>query len=137
MDPLPDVVRVRIETPRGGTVKWRATGEVDYVSPLPSPFNYGCVPGTLSPDGDPLDALVLGPRLPAGHEGAHLVWGWVDFVDDGQADPKLVCGPSAPTRLDRLRLQAFFRAYARFKAVLNRVRGGRGATALRGVQVGR
>ena len=51
-------------------MKWGADGTVDFVSPLPSPFNYGSVPDTLSEDGDPLDALLVGPRRPAGYRAS-------------------------------------------------------------------
>ena len=59
---------VRIEVPRFSFVKREADGEVDFVSPVPCPFNYGSVPGAIAPDGDAPDALVLGPRVAAGAE---------------------------------------------------------------------
>ncbi len=129
-----ELAMVRIEVPRGGFIKRKPDGAVDFVSPLPSPFNYGSVEGTLAPDGDPCDALVLGPRLRAGDRVEVRIWGEVDFVDDGLADPKLVCslGP-APRASDWLRVRLFFWVYARFKAALNRARGRSGPTLLRGV----
>jgi inorganic pyrophosphatase len=53
---------VLIEVPRGSFVKRGSTGVVDFVSPLPCPFNYGSVPQYLGLEGDLLDAVVLGPR---------------------------------------------------------------------------
>jgi inorganic pyrophosphatase len=35
---------VVIEIPRGSFLKRGSTGRVDFVSPLPCPFNYGSVP---------------------------------------------------------------------------------------------
>ena len=58
-------VLVRIEVPRLGLVK-RDAHRIEYISPVPCPFNYGSVPDTLAPDGDPFDAVVLGPRLATG-----------------------------------------------------------------------
>ena len=127
-------VVVFIEVPRGSFVKRKQDGAVDFVSPLPSPFNYGSVEGELAADGDPFDALVLGPRLPLGARVEVEVFGEVDFVDAGHHDPKLVCscGP-APRARDWLRVRVFFTVYARLKAALNWTRGRSGPTQLRGV----
>ena len=63
MVPELDVV---IEVPRGSFLKRGSTGRVDFVSPLPCPYNYGSVPQYIGLEGDLLDALVLGPPLPLG-----------------------------------------------------------------------
>ena len=55
-----------IEIPRGSFIKRGSTWQVDFVSPLPCPFNYGSVPQFVGLEGDLLDAVVLGPRLPLG-----------------------------------------------------------------------
>lgn len=112
MASLPATVQVVIETPRGSLVKWRSNGKIAFVSPLPAPFNYGAVPETRAADGEPADALVLGPRLPRGYAGTFAVHGIVRFLDAGLVDDKLVCGARPPTRLQRLRLDLFFRVYA-------------------------
>ena len=41
---VPPEVEVVIEIPRGSFLKRGSTGHVDFVSPLPCPFNYGSVP---------------------------------------------------------------------------------------------
>jgi inorganic pyrophosphatase len=120
---VPARARVRIEIPRGTFTKRRSDGSVDFVSPLPSPFNYGSVLGTLAPDGDALDALVLGPRLPAGQVVSVPVWAVYAFVDAGVLDPKLVCAERPLTRGDRLAVAAFFTVYARLKRVVAWRRG--------------
>lgn len=117
------VASVRIEVPRWSFVKRKADGRVDLVSPLPCPYNYGSVVGSIAPDGDPLDALVLGPRIAFGRTVETRVWAVMGFVDDGVADPKLVCASSAPTADDRRGIERFFAAYAVFKRVLGRLRG--------------
>lgn len=124
-----------IEVPRGSFVKRTPSGAVDFISPMPSPFNYGSVEGeALAADGDPPDALILGPRRSAGTSLAVRCWGEVDFVDAGDADPKLICTEGPPPRaVDWWRVRAFFVVYARFKWVLNRARGRAGATTLRGL----
>ncbi|MCA9554099.1 MAG: inorganic diphosphatase [Myxococcales bacterium] len=117
-----------IEVPRWSFVKRKDDGSVDYVSPLPSPFNYGSVPGTLSPDGDPLDALVLGPRLPRGAKVSLPTLAVVHILDAGDEDPKLVLGPPPLSDADRRAVQAFFRLYDVAKGSLNRLRGKTGET---------
>jgi inorganic pyrophosphatase len=128
-----DAVRVRIEVPRGGLVKRRSDGRIDYVSPLPCPFNYGSLPGTRAPDGDPIDAVLLGPRRAEGDEVEASVIAVVRFVDAGADDPKLVCAAGAPSPRDLRLVAAFFRFYAVAKAALNRARGIEGRTAYDGL----
>src|SRR5205814_7056079 len=84
-------VDVVIEVPRGSFLKRGSTGHVDFVSPLPCPFNYGSVPTHLGLEGDLLDAVVLGPRLPLGTRTRAKAWGAVMFTDRGMTDDKLVC----------------------------------------------
>ena len=62
VEPGPPEVEVVIEVPRGSFLKRGSTGQVDFISPLPCPFNYGAVPNYLGLEGDLLDAVVLGPR---------------------------------------------------------------------------
>ena len=61
-----------------------------------------------------------------------MAWAIVDFIDDGCADPKLICGPISPTRTQQLRVLAFFRTYAWLKWALNLARGRHGVTAFQG-----
>ncbi|MBV8782756.1 MAG: inorganic diphosphatase [Gammaproteobacteria bacterium] len=59
-------LQVVVETPRGSAIKFdydpkHAIFKVSRPLPLgvTFPFDFGFVPGTLAPDGDPVDALVL------------------------------------------------------------------------------
>lgn len=124
---------VVIEYPRWSAVKRRSDGSVDFVSPLPCPYNYGHVPGVLSGDGDPLDAVVLGARLPAGTRVQVQVVGVIGFVDAGLADPKVICSRSgALTGAQRRGLERFFTVYALGKRGLAALRGIRGETRFSG-----
>jgi inorganic pyrophosphatase len=129
--PLPavgDRCEVLIEYPRWSMIKRRSDGAVDFVSPLPCPYNYGHVPGTMSEDGDQLDAVVLGRRLRAGEQIAATVVGVIGFYDVGLFDPKLIVSARPLTALQRRGLEAFFTVYALGKRALAAARGKTGAT---------
>jgi inorganic pyrophosphatase len=118
-----------VEVPRGSFLKRGSTGKVDFISPVPCPFNYGSVPQYLGREGDLLDAVVLGPRLPYGSHVRVKVWGAVILTDHGMSDDKLICSSRPVTGADRRRLLRFFHLYAKCKGLLNfcRRRPGRNA----------
>lgn len=124
--------RVRIEVPRWSFVKRKADGRVDVISPLPCPYNYGCIEDIVAADGDGLDALVLGPRLAAGVYVDTTVRAVFGFRDAGVEDPKLVCSDVPLTDADRRGVERFFWAYAWFKRGIHHVRGASGTTAALG-----
>ena len=130
----PRELEVIIDTPRFSLIKRTDEGTVDYVSPLPCPFNYGSVPETRADDGDRLDALVLGARLARGTRVRVAVLAMVHFVDAGASDPKFVCGREEMTARDEWLVRAFFTLYARLKGALNRLRGRPGATRYEGLE---
>src|SRR5271166_2914417 len=115
----PPEVEVIIEVPRGSFLKRGSTGHLDFVSPLPCPFNYGSVPSHLGLEGDLLDAVVLGPRLPLGAQRRVRVWGAVILTDRGMTDNKLICSDIPPSLTERENVLAFFRFYAKCKGLLN------------------
>ena len=123
---------VVIEVPRCSFVKRGSSGLIDFISPLPCPFNYGAVPAFIGLEGDLLDALVLGPRLPFGAQVRVRAWGAITLMDRGMIDDKLVCCAHPITSRDRLELLRFFRLYARCKAVLNLMRRRPGRNACEG-----
>jgi len=125
----PPEVEVVIEIPRGSFIKRGSTGHVDFISPLPCPYNYGSVPNYVGLEGDLLDALVLGPRLKVGTEFRIKAWGAVTLTDRGMSDDKLICSVLPPTDADRRNVLRFFHFYARCKGLLNvwRRRPGRNA----------
>jgi inorganic pyrophosphatase len=100
----PPEVDVVVEVPRGSFLKRGSTGRVDFVSPLPCPFNYGSVPTHIGLEGDLLDALVLGPRLRLGARVHVKAWGAVTLTDRGMSDDKLVCGERPPSPSQRRNL---------------------------------
>ena len=125
-------VEVVIEVPRGSFLKRDMDGQVHFVSPLPCPFNYGAVPTMLGLEGDLLDAVVLGPRLPFGTHLRVPAWGAVTLTDRGLCDDKLICCAQPPSAAQWQAVLRFFRSYARCKALLNTWRGRPGRNACDG-----
>jgi inorganic pyrophosphatase len=125
----PPLVEVVVEIPRGSFLKRGSSGKVDFVSPLPCPFNYGSVPNYIGLEGDLLDALILGPRLPMGTRKRVKAWGAVTFMDRGMTDDKLICSDIFPDVAEREAVLRFFCFYAKCKGMLNiwRRRPGRNA----------
>lgn len=123
------VVEVVIEVPRGSFLKRGSTGRLDFISPLPCPFNYGSVPDYIGLEGDLLDAVVLGPRLPLGARIRVKAWGAVVLTDRGMSDDKLICSEVPLSPSEQRNVLRFFHFYARCKALLNlyRRRPGRNA----------
>ena len=115
----PIEVEVVIEVPRGSFLKRGSTGTIDFVSPLPCPFNYGAVPALLGLEGDLLDAVVLGPRLRYGTRLRVQAWGAVTLTDRGMSDDKLICCEHEPNATEIRAVLRFFRFYAKCKGLLN------------------
>ena len=125
-------LEVVIEVPRGSFLKRGSMGRVDFISPLPCPFNYGSVPIYLGLEGDLLDALVLGPRLALGTRIRTRAWGAVTLIDRGMKDDKLVCSDRPLSSLERRNVLRFFHFYAKCKGLLNALRRRTGRNACEG-----
>ena len=115
----PPEVDVIVEIPRGSFLKRGSDGHIDFVSPLPCPFNYGSVPSHVGLEGDLLDAVVLGARLKLGTRLRVKAWGAVTLTDRGMADDKLICSSRALDASERQKVLRFFHFYAKCKALLN------------------
>ena len=131
---LPGELTVVVEAPRGTFVKRRADGTIDFVSPIPCPYNYGSTPDRMGGDGDPLDVIAMGPRKGRGASATLPVRGIVGFIDAGSMDHKVLCG-AADARVSMLGLRAFFHVYAAAKRTLNALRGRAGETRFLGVHL--
>lgn len=102
----PNNLNVIIEVPSGGEpVKYEFDKEsgaifVDRIlhTPMRYPANYGFVPHTLSPDGDPLDALVVArsPFIPGSVVRCRPI-AVLNLEDEHGGDEKLVCVPDTAT----------------------------------------
>jgi inorganic pyrophosphatase len=118
----PPEVDVVIEIPKGSFIKRGSTGNVDFVSPLPCPFNYGSVPNYIGLEGDLLDALVLGPRLSVGTFLRVRAWGAITLTDRGLSDDKLICSVLPLSDGEKKSVLRFFAFYAKCKGLLNFLR---------------
>ncbi|MDX1650340.1 MAG: inorganic diphosphatase [Myxococcota bacterium] len=100
-------IHVVIEIPAGTDAKWELTedgdglaweredGRLRVVSYLPYPGSYGAVPRTRQSaqeggDGDPLDALILGPALARGAVVEARPVAILRLRDDGARDDKIL-----------------------------------------------
>ncbi len=83
-------VEILIEWPKGTRIRWEKVG-VRFVrreEDAPAPVNYGFIPGTQNPaDDSELDAVLLGPPVPAGKRVRAEVVGAVALAD---GDHKLI-----------------------------------------------
>ena len=121
-----------IEIPRGSFLKRGWSGHVDFVSPLPCPFNYGAVPDYIGGEGDLLDAVVLGPRLPRGKMVTTVAQGAVGLTDRGMYDDKLICHDKPLSQRQKQWILFFFHVYGIGKRLLNFYRRRPGPTYCNG-----
>lgn len=118
----PPSVEVVIEIPRGSFLKRGSNGRIDFVSPIPCPYNYGSIREYIGGEGDYLDAVVLGPRLPIGSRVQVNAYGAIGLSERFLYDDKLICAHQPITPYDRRNLLLFFNIYSFCKGLLNVVR---------------
>lgn len=97
----PEDVNVIIEIPKGSNVKYELDEETGVISvdrilftAMFYPFNYGIIPQTLMPDGDPADVLVLTeePLLPGTVIRVRPI-GVLEMEDEEGIDHKIIAVP--------------------------------------------
>ncbi len=136
-------IEVWIEIPRGSRNKYEfdpSTGRfrLDRVlfSSVHYPAEYGFVPDTCAPDGDPLDALVLSnePTFPGCIVPARPV-GVLDMRDEKGLDQKILAVPSGDPRFDDIHdvgdlqphwlaeIENFFAIYKTLEGTTTEVKG--------------
>jgi inorganic pyrophosphatase len=104
--PKPGLINVLIEIPAGSKNKYEYDKELQafaldrvLFASVQYPFDYGFIPNTLGDDGDPLDGLVImdQPTFPGCVIAARPV-GFLEMVDGGDRDEKILCVPAADPR---------------------------------------
>jgi inorganic pyrophosphatase len=123
---------ILVELPRWGFIRRNSDHKIEFISPLPCPFNYGAIPEFLGMDGDFLDAVVLGPRHPRGTVLTMRAYGVIGLTDRGLYDDKLICSTKPLSASERFLILNFFRCYAVLKKFINFTRGRRGPTCCEG-----
>ena len=113
IDPGPDcpeVVRMIVEIPKNSSNKYEYDGALGVFrldralySAVHYPGDYGFIPGTLAPDGDPLDMLVIvdDPSYPGVLLYARPV-GMLDMMDQDEVDQKILAVPHRNPRFDQI-----------------------------------
>ena len=97
-------VNAYIEIGRGDRRKWELdmsanARAIDRMIPIEVggyPINYGFVPQTISYDGDPFDALVLGPEIRGGSLVRGVIVGVMFMEDEKGLDSKVVLSRTGP-----------------------------------------
>jgi inorganic pyrophosphatase len=138
--PARGALHVVVESPRGASVKWKFAPTLNAFTlsrPLPLgltyPYDWGFVPSTRAPDGDPLDAMVLWeqPAFPGAVLPCRVI-GALKVEQDGkrgkrERNDRLIAIPLASQRQahlndvaalaprEREELEAFFREVVRFE----------------------
>ena len=125
---------ITIEVPRWGFVKRGSTDKIDFISPIPCPYNYGSIRAYVGLDNDYLDAIVIGPRLPRDTVITCPAFAAIGLSDRGLYDDKLICATKPLSFLDKCLVASFFRCYALFKRILNFIRRQPGQTRYEGWQ---
>ena len=141
--PKPGVLNVLIEIAAGSKNKYEFDKDLqafalDRVlsSSVQYPYDYGFIPNTLADDGDPLDGMVIvdQPTFP-GCVIASRPIGFLEMIDGGDRDEKLLCVPDkdpryaqikslkdiAPHRLDEI--AEFFRSYKNLEKKVTEILG--------------
>ncbi len=129
----PTDVQVVIEIPAGSFTKYELDAKTGHIfvdrfqsMPVVYPTNYGSIPSTVGPDGDPLDALVITcqPVYPGALIRVRPI-GIMKMIDGGDIDDKIVAVPISkldPTydeiktiddlpAIERSRIEQFFAVY--------------------------
>jgi len=106
-----DDVEAVIEIPRGSRNKYETDEETGAIfldrvlySSVHFPTDYGFVPGTRAPDGDPLDVMIIveDPTFPGCHVHFRPI-GVLCMRDEAGLDEKVLGVPVADPRFDGLR----------------------------------
>src|SRR3989344_3322630 len=101
-NPAEGQVNVFVEIPKDGNIKYELDKDSGVImvdrflyTAMSYPFNYGFVPNTLSPDGDPLDILVLSDQkvMPGTVIPAQVI-GVLEMEDEEGLDAKVLAVPT-------------------------------------------
>jgi len=110
---------VVVETSKWSFTKLEYTGDGykrSLTSPIPTPFNYGFIEGTLGEDGMPLDVVILGEKLSTGSKLDLSIIGKVGFIDDSKKDDKFIA--TLDGERHEMAIRIFFTVYSLSKLIM-------------------
>lgn len=120
-------MRIIIETPKYSFIKYRKEGTQfipEFLSPVPTLFNYGFIEDTTDKDGMETDVIVIGPVMQQGDILYRESFdGIVKFIDDALRDDKHIIYIEGS--FSKQFFSCYFRLYALFKTFLYLIRQGR------------
>lgn len=98
----PEQVNVFVEIPQGSDIKYELDKDSGVIfvdrflyTAFSYPFNYGFVPGTKAPDGDPVDVLVVSDKTVAtGVVIPACPIGMLEMEDEEGIDTKIIAVPT-------------------------------------------
>lgn len=141
--PKDGIINVLIEIVGGSKNKYEFDKELgafalDRVlySSVKYPYDYGFIPNTLAEDGDPLDGMVIidEPTFP-GCIIAALLIGFLEMIDGGDRDEKILCVPDKDPRYAQVKslkdipphrleeIAEFFRSYKNLEKKVTQILG--------------
>ena len=142
----PELVRMIVEIPKNSGNKYEYDGELGVFrldralySPMHYPGDYGFIPGTMAPDGDPMDVLVMveEPSF-AGCMIQVRPVGILNMIDQQEHDQKILAVPNRDPRYDeihtidqifphvRREIEHFFAIYKELEGRVTSTRGWEG-----------
>ena len=95
----PEDIYVMVEIPKGSRLKFEIDEGVVYLdrklfTSMVYPYNYGIIPGTKAPDGDPMDALlIIDDPIPPGVVVRARPIGVLYMEDEKGEDEKIIAVP--------------------------------------------
>ncbi len=112
-------MKIVIETPKYSFFKYNKKGSQfvkEFLSPIPTIFNYGFIEGSLADDGMEKDVVVIGPRMSQNTVfEVHKTDGVVRFIDDSLVDDKEII--YAEGFFSKPVFYFYFHLYATFKKI--------------------
>jgi inorganic pyrophosphatase len=110
-------MKIVIETPKYSFIKYNKKGSCfvrEFLSPIPTIFNYGFIEGSFAADGMEKDVLVIGSRMPQGTVmDVPGTDGVVRFIDDSMEDNKEIIYQEG--FFSKTAFYLYFHLYAIFK----------------------
>ncbi|MBW6451193.1 MAG: inorganic diphosphatase [DPANN group archaeon] len=115
-------MKVTIEITKGSFIKSSITPtktKLEFISPIPIPFNYGFINDTQSGDSEALDIIIFGEKLKRGSKLDISASGIILFKDNNVKDYKIIASTDKKNKTYRkIITYLFFKLYATIKPLI-------------------